>query len=366
MSSHEKYMRLALKLAKRGLGAASPNPLVGACVVKGDRVVGKGFHAMAGLPHAEVNALKDAGAAAKGGTLYVTLEPCDHFGRTPPCTGAIIRSGIKKVVIGMKDPNPLNNGRGIRKLKSHGIGTLVGILEDEARSINRPYIKFITRRLPFVTLKLAESLDGKIATRTGDSKWITSEGSRRYVHKLRGEVDAVMVGVGTILKDDPRLTARAQRVQRKKKIIRIIVDTRLRTPVGARIFKDRDRSPVLIAAAEGSRMLRRRALEKKGAEVLTVKAKGGRVDLKQLFRRLASRDITHVMVEGGGELAAGILEEHLADRVLFFIAPRIIGGRSAVTSVGGRGAALVSGAVRIRDLRIKRFSEDILIEGDIS
>ena len=384
-------MRLALKLAKLGLGMTSPNPLVGACVVKSGRILGNGFHEMAGLPHAEVNALRSAGLAAKGATLYITPEPCDHFGRTPPCTEAIVRSGVRKVVIGMKDPNPLNNGKGIRKLKKRGIETIVGVLEDEAWSINRPYIKFITERLPFVTVKLAESLDGKIATRTGDSRWITSEDSRRYVHKLRGEVDAVMVGVGTVLRDDPRLTVRdgrplklathlqgrrgtprinhpsaGQARDERKKLIRIIVDSRLRTPANAKIFADCDASPVLIATAKGSSEGKRKALEKKGAKVLVVKGKGKRVDLKSLFKRLAERDIAHVMVEGGGELAAGILEEKLADRILLFIAPKIIGGRDAVTSVEGKGVDLVSNAVKIKGLRIKRFSKDILIEGEIA
>ncbi len=365
MDPHKIYMRLAIELAKKALGATNPNPMVGACVVKGGRVLGAGYHRKAGLSHAEVNALKSAGKMSGGATLYVTLEPCDHYGRTPPCTDAIIESGIKRVVIGMKDPNPINNGRGIRRLRRRGIEVLVGVLEGEVRSINRPYIKFVTRRLPFVTLKLAQSLDGKIATHTGDSRWITGKDSRRYVHALRGEVDAVMVGVGTVLRDDPRLTVRTRRVQRKK-ITRIIVDSHLRTPLKARIFKDKDRAPVLIAAREGAGASRRKALEKKGAEVVITRPKDGRVDLKDLLRRLALRGIMHVLVEGGGELAAGILKERLADRMLLFIAPKIIGGRDAVTSVEGGGAGLVSGAIRILNLNVKRFSEDILIEGDVS
>ena len=359
---HERYMRRAIELALRAEGQTSPNPLVGACVVKGGRIVGEGLHKMAGLPHAEVNALNAAGQKAKGASLYVTLEPCDHFGRTPPCTEAIIRSGIKEVIIAMRDPNPINNGRGIRRLKKSGIKTVQGVLEDKAKAMNRPYIKFITKGLPYVTLKLAESLDGKIATSRGDSKWITGEEARRRVQFLRGRVDAVMVGVNTIIKDDPRLTLRVG----KKKLTRIILDSRLRTPLDARIFADSERSPIVIAAAEGANQNKARALEKRGALVLSVKSRRDKVDIVQLLKILAEMGMMHILVEGGGELAASLIENGLADHLLFFIAPKIIGGRDAVTSVEGDGVDLVSGAVRVKGIKLRRFGEDILVEGDIA
>lgn len=356
---HEKYMRIAIELAQKAEGETSPNPAVGALVVKGAKVIGRGFHERCGLPHAEVNALADAGSRAKGGTLYVTLEPCDHFGRTPPCTDAIIRSGIKNVFIGMADPNPANNGRGMAKLRKSGIKTTVGILEEEARSINLPYIKFMTRGLPYVTVKVAESLDGKIATRTGDSKWITGEDSRRYVRSLRGRVDAVMVGVNTVVKDNPMLLADASS---RKQPVRIIVDTGLRTPPGARIFSYIKSSPVIIAAARWTR--RARLYQKRGAEVVFAGSKKERVNLTQLLKILAKRGIAHLFVEGGGELIAAMIEEGLVDRFLFFIAPKIIGGRHAKTSVEGRGFDRVGQALVFTKMKARMLDTDILIEAE--
>ena len=262
----------------------------------------------------------------------------------------------------MRDPNPINNGRGIRRLKKSGIKTVQGVLEDKAKAMNRPYIKFITKGLPYVTLKLAESLDGKIATSRGDSKWITGEEARRRVQFLRGRVDAVMVGVNTIIKDDPRLTLRVG----KKKLTRIILDSRLRTPLDARIFADSERSPIVIAAAEGANQNKARALEKRGALVLSVKSRRDKVDIVQLLKILAEMGMMHILVEGGGELAASLIENGLADHLLFFIAPKIIGGRDAVTSVEGDGVDLVSGAVRVKGIKLRRFGEDILVEGDIA
>ena len=354
-------MRIALKLATRAEGMTSPNPIVGACVVKAGKIVGKGFHEMAGLPHAEALALREAGPLAKGATLYVTLEPCDHFGRTPPCTMAIIKSGVRKVVIGMRDPNPLNNGRGIERLRRHGLTTIAGILEEEARSINRPDCKFSLEKMPYVTVKVAQSLDGKIATRTGDSRWISSNDSRRYVHKLRSKVDAVMVGVDTLLRDDPRLTARGPK---GKDPARVIVDSNLRTPLNAKVFSCRARSPLIIAATGGAPVRKKTALEKRGAEVLIVKSREGRVDLRDLLRKLARREITHALVEGGGELIAGLVAEKLVDRFLFFVAPKIIGGRDAPTAVEGRGVAKVREALSVKNLKVQEFSNDLLIEAE--
>ena len=329
MSNDEIYMRLAIKLAKKAEGRTSPNPIVGAVIVKNERIIGKGYHKRCGLPHAEINALRKAGLKAKGATLYVTLEPCDHYGRTPPCTDAIIASGIKKVVIAAKDPNPINNGRGIKKLRQSGVRVESGILAQAACAMNKPYIKFITKGLPYITVKVAQSLDGKIATRTGDSKWISAEDSRRYVHSLRGKVDAVMVGAKTVLKDDPTLLSNSSK---DKQPVRIIVAGKSRIPRNAKIFSTIDRSPVIV--------------------------------VKSLFEALNQKNIMHILVEGGGELIASLFEKNLVDKLLIFIAPKIIGGISAKTAVEGRGVAYIKDSVNFKKMSVRRFKKDILIEAE--
>lgn len=340
MSNDKKYMQLAIDLAKKGEGRTSPNPIVGAVIVKNHRIIGMGYHKKAGMPHAEVNALKAAGKAARGAALYVNLEPCDHFGRTPPCTDAIIKSGIKKVIIGMKDPNPLNNGRGIKKLKNRGIKVITRILEKEAKSINKPYIKFITKKMPYITVKVAQSLDGKIAAKTGDSKWISSEDSRRYVHRLRAGADAVMVGANTVLKDDPELLSR---VSVCRQPLRVIVDGRRRIPFSAKIFSN-DQYPAILASSicGGSK----------------------RTDLAALMKALAKRGIINIIVEGGGELIAGLIEKGMVDKLLIFIAPKVIGGRGAITAVEGTGCARVKDAVNFNIVNVRYFKKDILIEAE--
>ena len=360
MSDHEKYMRLAIELAKKAEGMTSPNPMVGAVIVKGGKIIGRGYHKKAGLPHAEINAIRQASKRARGATLYVTLEPCDHFGKTPPCTDAVIGSGIRKVVIGMKDPNPINNGRGIKELKRNGITAKAGILESEARDINKPYIKYITAGMPYVTLKMAQSLDGKIATRQGESRWITSAKSRRYVQSLRAKADAVMVGVNTVLKDDPMLISK---IKGSRQPARVIVDSRLSTPLTARLFSSAKCSSIFIVTTK--RYPKARLIEKKCANVLVVKSKAGRVDLKDLLKRLGKMGIMHLLVEGGGELAAGFIEEGLADKIMFFIAPKIIGGKDALTSVEGRGVDRIEDAVALKDMNAKRIGGDILIEAEL-
>ncbi len=338
MNIGHKYMAIAIALAGKAEGMTSPNPIVGAVIVKNGRIVGRGYHKRAGLPHAETKALRQAGAKAKGATLYVTLEPCDHFGRTPPCTAAIIKSGIKRVVIAMRDPNPANNGNGIKKLNSHGIRTKVGLLAKDAMAMNRPYIKFITKKIPFVTVKVAQSLDGKIATKTGDSKWISSGDSRRYVHELRRIADAVMVGANTVRRDDPLLLSRS----RGKQPVRVIVSGRSSLPSGAKVYSDSYKSPVIIA----------RPCERCG----------GKVDLNKLLKALAKKDITNILVEGGGELIADLVKNNLVDRFLVFIAPKIIGGRDAKTAVEGNGIEEIKDALRLKNISVKKFKEDILIE----
>lgn len=341
MSDDKKYMQMAISLARKAEGKTSPNPLVGAVIVKNRRIIGVGYHKKAGLPHAEVNALRQAGKAAWGATLYVNLEPCDHFGRTPPCTDAIIKSGIKKVVIGMKDPNPLNNGKGIKKLKNRGIKVAAGILEKEAGLINKPYIKFITKKMPYITVKVAQSLDGKIAARTGDSKWISSEDSRRYVHKLRAAADAVMVGANTVLKDDPELLSRIRGCRRQP--VRIIVDGRRRIPSTSRIFSS-GRYPVILASS--------------------ICGRNRRPDLAALMKELAKRGITNIIVEGGGELIAGLIEKGMVDKLLIFIAPKIIGGRDAITAVEGAGCASIKAALNFNIVNVRHFKKDILVEAE--
>lgn len=340
MSNDKKYMQLAIDLAKKGEGRTSPNPIVGAVIVKNRRIIGVGYHKKAGMPHAEVNALKAAGKAARGAALYVNLEPCDHFGRTPPCTDAIIKSGIKKVIIGMKDPNPLNNGRGIKKLKNHGIKVITRILEKEAESINKPYIKFITKKMPYITVKVAQSLDGKIAAKTGDSKWISSEDSRRYVHRLRAGADAVMVGANTVLKDDPELLSR---VSVCRQPLRVIVDGSRRIPVSAKIFSN-DQYPVILASS--------------------ICGASKRTDLVALMKALAKRGIINIIVEGGGELIAGLIERGMVDKLLIFIAPKVIGGRGAITAVEGTGCARIKDAVNFNIVSVRYFKKDILIEAE--
>ncbi len=339
-SEDEKYIKAALELAKKAKGMTSPNPCVGAIVVKDGKVVGKGFHRFAGGPHAEIYALRQAGKKAKGATMYVSLEPCSHYGRTPPCTDTIIRSGIKRLVAAIKDPNPVNNGRGLRILRSHGIKTVVGFLETEACELNEDFIKYITNKLPFVTVKVAQSLDGKIATRTGDSKWITGGKAREFVHKLRSEHDAVMVGAGTILKDDPLLTARV-RGTRVKQPLRIILAGRTKIPDKARIFNSKGGN-VLIASTKDN---------------------SGRVDIRSLLRELAKREVTSVLIEGGGETVASALEAGLVDKVYFFIASKIIGGRKATTSVEGEGVEKAGKAIRLKKMSYRKIGDDLLIEG---
>jgi diaminohydroxyphosphoribosylaminopyrimidine deaminase/5-amino-6-(5-phosphoribosylamino)uracil reductase len=358
---HEYFMRLAKRLALRGRGNTSPNPMVGAVVVKNNRIVGRGFHERAGLPHAEALALDDAGRQAKGAALYVTLEPCTHFGRTPPCVDKIIKSGIKKVIVGMVDPNPLNNGKGVSLLRQNKIKVEVGIMEDELKSLNKAFIKYITKKIPFVTVKAAQSLDGKIATKAGDSKWITSDKSRAFSHRLRREFDAVMVGVNTVLRDNPKLDAWFSRRQP----VKIIVDSQLSVPVNANIFSGLNKVIlVTLPAGRGQETENRRELAAK-AEILEVKEKAGQINLKGMMRKLAQRGITNILVEGGGSLIGSLFDEGLVDRALFFISPKIIGGKEAITSVMGNGIVRIDKAVKLKDIKLRHFADDIMIEGNI-
>ena len=359
-------MRLALQLASRAVGDTSPNPAVGAVVVKAGRVVGRGYHQRAGLPHAEVNALHQAGGKARGADLYVTLEPCSHTGRTPPCCEAVIAAGIRRVVVGMKDPNPLVDGRGISRLRRAGLHVVTGVLEDEAKRLTASFTKTMTTRLPLVIAKVAQSVDGKIATRTGDSQWISSEASRAHAHRLRRSVDAIVVGVKTVLRDNPRLTARdPARAPRPGRPIRVIVDSRLRTPLTSRCLAVQASAPTILATT--ARAARRRArFERRGIDVLVLPPSRGRVPLRRLFHELAGRyQVQSVLLEGGGELLASAFQERLVDRIVWFLAPLIIGGRRSVSTVGGEGVARLSQAIRLREVSVRRVGTDVMIEGDV-
>jgi len=360
MRTHEYYMNLAMKLALKGKGMTSPNPLVGSLVVKNGNIIGKGFHAKAGLSHAEVVALDEAGDKSEGATLYVTLEPCVHFGRTPPCVARIIKSGVKEVIVGMIDPNPLNNGKGVEILKQNKIKVKVGFLEDKLERMNEAFIKYITKKIPFLTVKVAESLDGRIATRTGDSKWITSDKSRGFSHRLRGDFDAVMVGVNTILRDNPKLDAWFS----KKQPLKIVVDSQLSTPEKANIFSG-SKPCVIIAtlvSTSGQETENRKILANK-AKILEVKEKSGQVNLKDLLKKLAGLGISNILVEGGGMLNGSLFDEGLVDKIMFFISPKIIGGKEAIGSVMGQGVARVERSLKLKEVTLKRLGEDFLIEG---
>ena len=359
------FMKAALRLARKGVGMVSPNPMVGAVLVRENKIVGTGYHHFFGGPHAEQYALKSARGEARGSDLYINLEPCCHVGKTPPCVDALIAAGIRRAFIGMQDPNPRVSGSGIKKLRAAGIAVEVGILERECRQLNEAFTKYITKHIPFVYLKLAASLDGKIATASGDSKWITGAASRKLVHRLRSEADAVMVGIGTVLGDDPLLTARLHPGARKNPV-RVIVDSRLRTPPASKLLKTARVVPTIIATIGNSAPGRTAAVKQSGAELLPIAARNGRVDLKQLMKKLGQRGIATVLIEGGSELSAAALQDGIVDKVFFFYAPVIIGGQKAPPMIGGTGINKVSHAVKVRDLRYRKVGEDLLGEGYIS
>ena len=362
---HEYYMKKALRLAIRGKGRTSPNPMVGALLVKGNKVVGKGYHKKTGCPHAEIEAIQSAGEKAKGSRLYVNLEPCSHYGRTPPCSEAIIKSGIKEVVIGMRDPNPLVAGKGIRQLKQTGIHVKQGIMGNDCRRINEPFIKFITEKRPYVTLKAASSLDGKISTKTGESRWITGSLSRIYVHKIRNEVDAVMVGINTVLRDDPMLTTRLKKKKNLMNPVRVILDSRLKIPLTAKSVQLKNGQKTIVATTTKASLKKVKILEKMGVVVLLTKEKESKVNMNDLMKKLGEMEISHIMIEGGAEVNASALQSGIVDRVIFFIAPIIIGGANATSSIMGKGISLLKDAVSIKESRIKKLGHDFIFEGYI-
>jgi diaminohydroxyphosphoribosylaminopyrimidine deaminase / 5-amino-6-(5-phosphoribosylamino)uracil reductase len=359
---NEQCMRQALALAEQARGRTSPNPMVGGVVVKDGQVVGRGYHARAGSRHGEVAALEDAGAQAQGATLYVTLEPCCHYGRTPPCTKAVIAAGVCRVVAAMRDPNPLVSGKGLEELRQAGIEVKVGVLEAEATALNEVYIKYITTKRPFVLLKVAASLDGKIATVTGESRWITNECSRLLVHQLRDQVDAVMVGINTVLRDDPLLTTRLPGGGGRDPI-RIVVDSRLRIPYEAKVLTASPTACTIIATTASAPDEKRRQLEALGAKVLVIDGDGSGVPLAPLMDQLGAMQVTSILLEGGGELHGAALRAGIVDKVLYFIAPKLLGGRTAPPAIGGEGFARLVEAVTLERTQVKRLDGDLLIEG---
>ena len=351
------------RLAGKAKGRTSPNPLVGAIIVKDDTIVGQGYHEKYGAAHAEIKALKEAGEKARGGTLYLNLEPCCHQGQTPPCTAEIISAGITRVVVATKDPNPLVNGRGIRELQKNKIEVKTGVLENAGKKFNEYFFKYIRTKTPFAILKMGMSLDGKMATKTGDSRWITSELLRGFVHELRNEIDSTLVGIGTVIRDNPRLTTRLKDGKGRDPK-RIVVDSLLRIPLQARIFTQQSDAENIIITTTNAPVARVKKLEEIGARVIFIKTAGkNMVDLESMLIELGKLQITSILIEGGPGINGSAIQSGIVDKVIMFIAPKIIGGFSAPSAIGGEGVARVDDAIKLHDIKTKRFGNDLMIEG---
>lgn len=359
----EMYMERALALAAKGRGTTTPNPMVGAVIVKDGRVIGEGYHIRAGEGHAEVNAFKNAVEDVTGATMYVTLEPCSHYGKTPPCADKIVEKKIGRVVVGALDPNPLVAGRGIEKIRNAGIPVITGILAEKSIELNEVFMKYIVTKRPFVVLKAAMSLDGKIATAEGESQWISCEASREEVHRLRHELTGIMAGIGTVLADDPMLNCR---IPGGKQPIRIIVDSHLSIPENSKLVGSAKEFPLVVASLESVDVAKKERLEAQGVQLIEVPAdKDGHVDLNILMDCLGEMKIDSVLLEGGGRLAEGALQAGIVDKVQFYIAPMLIGGEGAKTPVEGRGITALSKAWHISDWKAETIGDDIKIIGYI-
>jgi len=359
------FMQMALELARKGEGFTSPNPMVGAVVVKNGRVVGSGYHQMVGGPHAEVNALDAAGKLADGATLYVTLEPCNHTGRTPPCTRKIVETGIKRVVLAMIDPNEDVAGGGADFLERQGIRVTTGICREQSRRLNEAFIKFVRTRRPFTIAKCAATLDGRIATRSGDSKWVTGEKSREYVHRLRHAADGILVGINTVRADNPSLTTRLPE-GRGKDPVRIILDTHLAISPKARLLRQESSADTIIVVGEGVSQDKQAAFGKDGTRVIQLKLQNGLIDMNALMDRLGEMGICSLLIEGGGRVLASALSAGIVDKVAFFYAPKILGGDDGIPICSGPGPELMSQSIPLNQINIQRFDDDIMIEGYIS
>jgi diaminohydroxyphosphoribosylaminopyrimidine deaminase/5-amino-6-(5-phosphoribosylamino)uracil reductase len=354
------FMRLALRLGRKGLGRTSPNPPVGAVVVADQRIVGRGFHRAAGAPHAEVEALRAAGARSRGATLYLTLEPCNHHGRTPPCTDAILAAGVRRVVFGVRDPNPAVRGGGAGRLRRHGIRIEEGVEAEACRELIAGFASLAERKRPLVALKMAATLDGRIATRSGASRWISGEPARHFVHRLRDEYDAVMVGAGTVIADDPALTCRRRG---GRDPLRVVVDGRLRVPLDARAVSGSAAAGTLLATAVRSgRKLD--ALRRRGVAVLTLPGRDGVLSLRALLAHLAARNISSVLLEGGATLAATALREGVVDRLLLVLAPKLIGGDGRAM-IGPLGVSTLADALPLRLIGVSRLGKDLLVRAEL-
>lgn len=368
------WMEEALNLAKKGGGHVAPNPMVGALVIKDNHVVGSGYHMRYGEGHAEVNAVADAKKAyssLKGMTMVVTLEPCSHTGKTPPCSQLIIREGITKVIIGMKDPNPLVAGRGIKQLEAAGIEVVIGILEEKCKVLNEAFLHHIKHKSPFVTMKTAMTLDGKIATSTGDSRWVSGQASRDYVHRMRQELQGIMVGVNTVLVDDPSLTTRLSDQDKRtyqdiSHPIPIIIDSKGRCPLECKLLSQGDHKEVIIGTTDWMPKEKKAALERLGCRVIVCQTDGQHVDLNDLMKIIGEEGINSILLEGGGTLNDGALRAGIVQKVISFIAPKIIGGDTAKTPVAGRGIGLMKDAITLESVSYKTFDKDLCITGYIS
>lgn len=360
---HDTWMARALDEARRALGRTRPNPVVGCVIVRGRTVVGVGYHARAGLPHAEVMALRQAGAAARGADVYVTLEPCNHHGRTPPCTEALIAAGARRVFVGMRDPNPLVDGRGVRRLRAAGIEVHLGLMQQACQDLNESFAHYVQNKRPFVVGKWAQSLDGRVATRTGASQWITGARARAVTHQLRNTLDAIMVGVGTVVADDPALTCR---MRGGRDPVRIIVDPHGRIPLDARVLPhvSQSKAPTWIVVGSDIAPRRRNRLEKTGAEIIACHLDAdGRLDLHAMLHMLAARDIVSILAEGGPTLLGHLFDAHLIDKVVAFVAPMVIGGADAHGAVGGVGVAALSEASRLARADMHAVGDDWMLTG---
>lgn len=362
MTDHE-YMQMAISLARRAKGFTSPNPCVGAVVVKNGAVIGQGWHHAAGMAHAEVEALNDAGATSEGATLYVTLEPCNHFGKTPPCTHKILESKIRKVVVGCTDPNPYVSGGGIRFLEENGLEVVPGVLKEEAQALIEEFIWFIQNdKTPFVILKTASTLDGRTATRTGDSKWITSEASRAFVHKLRHEADAILIGSGTLHADNPSLTSRIEGIKTKDPL-RIILDTHLSIREDAKVLTQKSNAKTIVVTHAGASLEKKAVLEKKGAQVMEVSLKDQKLDLHELMIKLGQMNCVSVLIEGGGRVAGEALRAGIVNKMHLFMAPKLLGGSDGKPVFEGKGPEWIKDALELKKISISRFDDDILVSG---
>ncbi len=354
------YMKRALKLAEKGKGFVDPNPLVGAVIVKDQKIIGEGYHAMYGEAHAEVNAFQNAYESPNGATMYVTLEPCSHYGNTPPCADLIVKHSISRVVIASLDPNPLVAGKGIEILKNAGIETEVGILDDENQQLNRVFFKYIQTNLPFVAMKTAMTADGKIASYTYDSKWITNSLSRQWVHQLRASLKGIMVGVNTVIHDDPSLNVRLE-TPNTRQPIRIILDTRLDIPLNAEVIQTARQQPTIIVTTSKASSDKLESLKKTGVTLLTASIKDGEVDLLDALKKLASMKINSILLEGGSAVNFSAMQAGVIDEIYSFIAPKILGGSNALSPVGGKGIAALKDAFQLKLQAINRFDDDICL-----